>query len=201
MAASANAVNGPEPLPDFAWLVGAHQAMVFSIALHYLRDRSAAEELAQDVFLQLHRSLADMQSAEHAARWLRKVAVHRSIDHARRNRLRPQVGLEDAPEPATPAGVADPMVSERLRRLVASLPEKPRMVMILRYQEDLDPEEIAETLRMPVRTVKSHLQRSLAMLREKAGRAFTPAAARRDPAAGRRNLSRETGEVENEPLG
>jgi hypothetical protein len=47
---------------------------------------------------------------------------------------------------------------------------------------------------MPVRTVKSHLQRSLVMLREKASRAFTPA-------AGRQNLSREMGEVENEPLG
>jgi RNA polymerase sigma-70 factor (ECF subfamily) len=81
------------------------------------------------------------------------------------------------------------MLSERLRRLVASLPEKPRAVMVLRYQEDLDPEEIAATLGMPVRTVKSHLQRSLVMLREKAGRAFLPA-------AGRQNLSREMGEVE-----
>jgi RNA polymerase sigma-70 factor (ECF subfamily) len=41
------------------------------------------------------------------------------------------------------------------------------MVMVLRYQEDLDPSEIAETLSMPLSTVKSHLQRSLALLREK----------------------------------
>jgi RNA polymerase sigma-70 factor (ECF subfamily) len=198
MAAATNAMDGPGPLPDFAALVREHQAMVFSIALHYLRDRSAAEELAQDVFLQLHRSMADLKSAEHAAHWLRKVAVHRSIDYSRRNRLRPQVGLEDAPEPATPAAEGDPMLSERLRRLVASLPEKPRMVMILRFQEDLEPEEIAQTLGMPVRTVKSHLYRSLAMLREKAGRAFTPAVA---PPAGRQILSADTGEVGHEPLG
>jgi RNA polymerase sigma-70 factor (ECF subfamily) len=80
------------------------------------------------------------------------------------------VGLEDAPEPATPAADGDPLLSERLRRLVASLPEKPRMVMILRFQEDLDPADIAQMLDMPVRTVKSHLQRSLAMLREKVDR-------------------------------
>ena len=61
----------------------------------------------------------------------------------------------------------DPMLEETLRRLVASLPEAPRMVMVLRYQEDLDPSEIAETLSMPLGTVKSHLQRSLALLREK----------------------------------
>jgi RNA polymerase sigma-70 factor (ECF subfamily) len=59
------------------------------------------------------------------------------------------------------------MLQETLRRLVASLPEAPRMVMVLRYQEDLDPLEIAETLSMPLGTVKSHLQRSLALLREK----------------------------------
>jgi RNA polymerase sigma-70 factor, ECF subfamily len=46
------------------------------------------------------------------------------------------------------------------------------MVMILRYQEDLMPEEISEVLEMPVRTVKSHLQRSLAMLRAKIDRSM-----------------------------
>jgi RNA polymerase sigma-70 factor (ECF subfamily) len=54
-----------------------------------------------------------------------------------------------------------------LRRLVATLPEGPRTVMILRYQEDLDPSDIAALLEMPVSTVKSHIQRSLALLREK----------------------------------
>jgi len=64
------------------------------------------------------------------------------------------------------------MLNERLRALVATLPEKPRMVMVLRYQEDVMPEEIAQILGMPVRTVKSHLQRSLAMLREKIQRSM-----------------------------
>ena len=55
----------------------------------------------------------------------------------------------------------------RLQRLVQALPEKPRMIMVLRYQEDLEPAEIAAVVGMPLATVKSHLQRSLAMLREK----------------------------------
>jgi RNA polymerase sigma-70 factor (ECF subfamily) len=55
-----------------------------------------------------------------------------------------------------------------LRRLVASLPEKARMILLLRYQEDLDPKDIAELLNVPVNTVKSQLQRALATLREKA---------------------------------
>jgi len=152
---------------DFASIVRLRQSMVFSIAYHYLHDRALAEEVAQEVFLQLFERLQGFDSPEHVTFWLRRAACHRSIDCARRRKLRPQVGLDDAPEPAVPPAPGDPLLSRALNRLVGSLPEKPRMVVILRYQEDMDPSEIAETLGMPLRTVKSHLQRSLAMLREK----------------------------------
>ena len=60
---------------DFASLVRQHQAMVFSIAWHVLRDRAVAEELAQDVFLSLHRHLAELESPEHVLYWLRRVTT------------------------------------------------------------------------------------------------------------------------------
>ena len=154
---------------DFAALVREHQSMVFSVAYHFLHDRQGAEEVAQEVFLALHRSLDDLQSPAHAAFWLRKVAAQRAIDEGRRRKRRPQVALDEVGEPAArgAASAGDPLLAEMLRRLIASLPETPRMVVILRYQEDLDPMEIAAALQMPVGTVKSHLQRSLALLREK----------------------------------
>jgi RNA polymerase sigma-70 factor (ECF subfamily) len=80
--------------------------------------------------------------------------------------------LDDAPTPSVNGEPEDHFLNRRLQSLIASLPEKPRMVMILRYQEDLMPEEIASMMDMPVRTVKSHLQRSLAMLREKIDRSM-----------------------------
>ena len=156
---------------DFAEVVRRQQSMVFSIALHFLADRSAAEEIAQDVFLQLHANLATMKSEDHMKFWLRKVTAHRCIDHKRR-RKPSQVSLDDAPEPAAPAPSSDPLMAKRLQQLVASLPEKPRLVVILRYQEDMRAEDIAGVLAMPLATVKSHLQRSLAMLREKVTRAI-----------------------------
>ena len=64
----------------------------------------------------------------------------------------------------------DLFLSEMLRRVVDTLPEKARMVVILRYQEDLDPSEIARVLEMPLNTVKSHLRRSLSVLRDKLSR-------------------------------
>jgi RNA polymerase sigma-70 factor (ECF subfamily) len=162
--------TAPAERPPFAEIVRQHQGMVFSIAWHLLRDRALAEELAQDVFLQLHRHLDELQSPAHVAFWLKKVACHRAIDCARRRKLRPQVNIEDVPEPSTPAAPADPLLSEMLRRLIGSLPEKQRMALILRYQEDMDPAEIAEVLKVPVRTIKSQLQRSLATLRQKLSR-------------------------------
>jgi RNA polymerase sigma-70 factor, ECF subfamily len=165
--------DGDHPEPrTFASVLRARQAMVFSIAYHFLRDRSEAEEVAQDVFLQLHRRFDELKSDEHVAFWLRKVASHRSIDYVRKRKSHAAVGLDDAPAPSVDAEPQDHFLNRRLQSLIASLPEKPRMVMILRYQEDLMPEEIASVMDMPVRTVKSHLQRSLAMLREKIDRSM-----------------------------
>ena len=55
---------------------------------------------------------------------------------------------------------------------MAALPEKARAIVVLRYQEDLDPAEIARVLGIPVGTVKSQLQRALALLREKLSRSL-----------------------------
>jgi RNA polymerase sigma-70 factor (ECF subfamily) len=155
---------------DFTEALREHQSMVFSIAYHFLHDRPAAEELAQDVFLQLYKSLDDLESPEHVAYWLRRVTVNRGIDSRRRLRLMPRIGLDQVAEPAASAMPGDPFLRGRLQRLVASLPENWRALVILRYQEDLENEEIARVLDMPVGTVKSQLSRALVFLREKASR-------------------------------
>lgn len=155
----------------FAALVREHQAMVFSVARNFLRDRNIAEEVAQDVFLHLYRHLAVIESPEHLKYWLRKVTGHRCIDYARRNKMQ-TVEWEDVSEPAAPVKSADLLLQQTLRRFVATLPEMPRLIVTLRYQEDMDPTEIAQVLEMPLNTVKSHLRRSLAVLREKVGRSL-----------------------------
>lgn len=123
-----------------------HQAMVFSIGLHLLRDRAGAEELAQDVFLKLYENWDSFESPTHVLHWLRRVMTQRSIDYARRSRLRPRSGLESAPEPAGPLLDADPLLNGHLLSLIARLPERARQIVVLRYQEDLEPAAIAELL-------------------------------------------------------
>ena len=155
---------------SFADLLRSHQSMVFSIGLHFLRDRAAAEEIAQDVFLELHRHLGEIESEAHAVFWLRKVASRKCIDAVRRRKLRVAAALESIPEPAAREERVDPMLNRRLQQLISALPERPRMMVVLRYQEEMMPEEIARVLEIPVGTVKSTLQRALGVLREKLNR-------------------------------
>lgn len=150
---------------DFARIVEDNQSLVFSLAVRFLRDREAASELAQDVFLGLYRQLDRIESPAHATWWLRRSICHRCIDEARKRKLRPRIGIDSVPEPRAERREPDLMLNERLRKLVEKLPEGARMVVLLRYQEDLDPSEIAEMLNMSIGTVKSRLHRSLAFLR------------------------------------
>lgn len=155
----------------FAEIVRANQARVFGMAYHFLRDPALAEELAQEVFMDLYRAISSIRSPEHLAFWLRKVTSHRCIDQARRLRARPEFRVYELPEPVAIANEEhDLLLSRTLRRLVGTLPKNARIIVVLRYQEDLSPTEIAEVLGIPVNTVKSHLRRSLALLREKLSR-------------------------------
>jgi len=97
---------------------------------------------------------------------LRKVTANRCIDQGRKKHRRREMALEEAPEPVTASAHVDPMLSDRLQQSLATLPEKQRLVVIMRFQEGLGPAEIAEVLEMPVNTVKSTLHRSLADLRK-----------------------------------
>ena len=155
----------------FGLLVRQHQHTVFSLALRMLSDRHKAEDLAQEVFLQLHKSLASITSTTHLAFWLRKVTVNRAIDQLRREPKIAASSLEEAQGLAIETDDPDPLLSRRLRALVGQLAPAPRAVLLLRYQEDMDPTQIATALNMSINTVKSHLKRSLAQLRQRMDKA------------------------------
>lgn len=144
--------------------------MVFSIAYRFLRDAAIAEELAQDVFLKLYRELPRLESADHVKFWLRKAITHRSFDYARSAYRRHAVALDEIPEPAVASANSDPLLAAALRKMVASLPHEARMIVVLRYEEDMEPHEIAEMLAIPIATVKSRLRRTLVLLRGKVQR-------------------------------
>jgi RNA polymerase sigma-70 factor, ECF subfamily len=151
---------------EFASLISEHQAMVFSLACRFLRDRAQAEEIAQEAFLRLYQNLGSIESPAHLMHWLRKVTWRLCIDEIRRRPRHKVVSIDEIAEPAAEqAREPDFMLSDRIRRLVVGLPESVRMAVILRYQEDMDPAEIARVLEIPLNTVKSKLHRALTILR------------------------------------
>jgi len=152
----------------FAELIERHEAMVFSIAYHFFNDRTRAEEIAQDVFLQMFRSLGEIESDAHLLFWLRQVTSRRCIDGMRRSRMR-LVSFEEIGEVPAKPHASDPLLDRKVQRLIADLPENQRVIVTLRYQEDLDPSEICGIVGMPVNTVKSHLHRALVALRKRLG--------------------------------
>ncbi|MDE3062256.1 MAG: sigma-70 family RNA polymerase sigma factor [Acidobacteriota bacterium] len=159
----------PHWQPDFEQLVDEHQSMVFSLALRITADHGLAEEVAQDVFLEMDRHLRQLDSPDHALFWLRRVAVSRATDALRRRRVRrinDWVELGDH-HPVTREVHSSPL-GTRIEQLLATLPAPQRAALLLRYQEDMSPEEIAAALEAPLATVKSHLQRGLKLLRAKA---------------------------------
>ena len=164
---------------QFRDLVDQHQSMVFSIALRITGEHGAAEEVAQDAFLELHKSLSKMESDEHVKFWLRRVTVNRATDSIRRRAVRPEWKADEWQDDSyailqdrfgSDAGAKSRVgkVEIRLGEMVSSLPEVMRGAVVLRYQEDLDPDEIAKVLGQPVATVKSNLQRGVGLLRRKA---------------------------------
>jgi RNA polymerase sigma-70 factor, ECF subfamily len=156
-------------LPAFRELLRIHKARVFSMALRIMGNAADAEEVAQDVFLQLHGALAQISTSGHLKHWLLRAVSHRCIDRLRSRNSRPRlVSIHEFPDSvhgnACHEG-GDLLAVDRVRRLMLELSPEARTVLLMRYQEELVPSEIATVLAMPLNTVKSHLRRSLDWLR------------------------------------
>jgi RNA polymerase sigma-70 factor, ECF subfamily len=148
-------------------LVQAHQRSVYSLALRMLGARDLAEDLTQEVFMQMNGNLSAVDSNRHLGFWLRQVTTNRAIDQLRRRARVQMTSLDEETQLFCTEDSSDPLLQRYLRALLADLSPPARAVLLLRYQEDLDPVEIARTLGMPLNTVKSHLKRSLQSMREK----------------------------------
>ena len=150
-----------------AWgpLVKRHAPLVFRLAHRSVRRTDEAEDLVQEIFWKVSRSLAHYDKASPFRPWLLQVARHHLIDHHRSHRREKEatVALENVVEPGRPAPQhADMVRAERatlLRRALEELPDVLREAVVLRDIDGLDYEEIAAALVVPLGTVKSRINR------------------------------------------
>lgn len=149
----------------FAALVKMSESMVFGLAFGFFRNRAVAEDLAQEAYLELFRNLHKLDSDQHVVNWLRQTVTRKCIDRSRRKKFQPHLDLDAIPEPRAAPVARDPMLADELASKVAELPYKMRMVVVLRFQEDLRLGEIAAAMDIPVNTVKTLLRRALIRLK------------------------------------
>jgi len=168
---------------DFDSVVGAFRPAVFRFALACLRDRDAAETVAQDCFLKAFNSRNAFRGDCAVKTWLMQIAVNlirdrirnRKLQFWRRAKLEPVDCLGQRLDAHQPSPETALVCREKLAAMwtaVDRLPAKQRCVFLLRFVEDLDVLEIAEATGMKEGTVKTHLFRSLATIREKIGAAI-----------------------------
>jgi RNA polymerase sigma-70 factor (ECF subfamily) len=153
-----------------------YAALVFTFAMRVLRDRSAAEDLLQEVFLQVWREAgnysADRGSPE---AWIITITRSRGIDKLRFIRRRDKsfvpMGGSSGKEydAAVESGAAASEARITVNSALAQLPESQRKVMELAYFDGLSQSEIAERIKEPLGTVKTRMRAALQRLREIVG--------------------------------
>ena len=143
-------------------------SVVYSVALRVLGDTSAAEEVLQDVFMQLWRSPHTFDASRGAlVAWLAVIARHRSIDRLRRRH--PQ---EDSEEPLIAINanleneVSRKQAADKVRSLLSAMPQDQRDALELAYFEGLTHSEIANKTSQPLGTVKTRIRSGLLALRK-----------------------------------
>lgn len=156
----------------FRDLVRRYQRPIYALILRMVRDPSDAEELAQEVFVKAYRALDRFDRSRKFSSWLFKIAHNTSIDRLRRKQLAtvPLESSEDEVDPISvvpDGGTLSPAAAVESGQLAAAfevalgrLRPAYREVLILRFQEGLAYEEIAEVTGLSLGTVKTHLHRA-----------------------------------------
>jgi len=174
------------PFDDLAAMVAAYEVRIFRFIMASLRDRDAAETLTQETFLRAWSARASFRGDCAPNTWLMRIAVNLVRDHTRTDRFKfwkkVATTAVDVTEVSsiipTHGASAEGMLIARQQveliwETVATLSERQRTIFLLRFVEELELAEIAETTGLPLSTVKSHLYRALNAVRSRHARPST----------------------------
>ncbi len=169
--------NGDEAA--FEQLVKEHTGKVVGLAWRLVGNREEAEDLAQEAFLRLHRSLPKFRGESRIGTWLYRTTTRLAIDHLRRERIKRKLFFfrqsNEAPDPVELASDSrrDPgrelqsaQAMQALRKSLDTLSPRQQVIFTLRHYDGLPLKEIAGHLGLKTGTVKAHLHRAIMQLRK-----------------------------------
>lgn len=141
--------------------IEAHSGMLYRVAYTILRSDDACKDALQDTALKAWEKRGTLKEPRYFRTWITRILINTCYDTQRKRRR--MVSIEDVPEPQ----VAAPDIS--LTMALQSLPEKLRLPLVLYYSEGLTYAEIAQTLRLPMATVRGRIHRAKGQLRKELG--------------------------------
>jgi RNA polymerase sigma-70 factor (ECF subfamily) len=152
----------------FEELVDRYKDLVFALIARTIPDRSRAEDVAQDVFLRVHRGLPYFRGEAQLSTWIYRIVANVCLQDQARPRA--AVSLDDADHAVlAPAGsdrqFGDIELRDRLEKAIARLPANYRLLVAAHYLKGVRYEDLAEALQLPLGTVKTQLHRAKQQLR------------------------------------
>ena len=158
----------------FQELVEAYKGLVFALIARTVQDRSRAEDLAQDVFLRIHRGLPYFRGEARLSTWIYRIVANVCLQSQTRpatTAFDAAVSLDDpgARGKVMPSAAdrrfGDLELRDRLEKAIARLPANYRLVVAAHYLDGVRYEDLAEALQIPLGTVKTQLHRAKQQLR------------------------------------
>ena len=162
----------------FAELIGRYRHQLLHFLIRFLGSRTAAEDVFQEAFVQIHLSAETFDTSRRFKPWLFTIAANKARDHHRKHSReptvslsapmsredegRPYVDLLEADLPVPEAPILDAERSRLVKSVIDSMPAHLREILLLSYFQRLSYNQIAETLHIPLGTVKSRLHTAVA---------------------------------------
>jgi RNA polymerase sigma-70 factor, ECF subfamily len=174
----------------FEELVIRYQKPVYNLVYRFLGNVDDAKDITQETFVKAYQSLSKHNPDLAFHSWLFRIAQNLSIDHLRWKKRRRTVSLDEPLEkkeqemhvheiPDQTPNIRNQLIEtekcDRIQRIITSLPEQFKSVVILRHIEELPLQEIARILNLPLGTVKTNLYRARNMMKEKLGDSYDAA--------------------------
>lgn len=164
----------------FDALVARHEQRAYRFAYHLTRDADDAADIVAESFVRVHRALANFRGGSSFATWLYRILTNCYLDLRKRERSRPAASLDtlmegrmsesssltEAPSSGPEEHALRAAREDAIQAAIRKLPEYQRAMLVMFHVEMLSYEQIAETLDLPVGTVKSRLNRARLSLRE-----------------------------------
>jgi RNA polymerase sigma-70 factor (ECF subfamily) len=152
----------------FEELVDRYKNLVFAMIHRTIPDPSSADDLAQDVFLRIHRGLPYFRGEARLSTWIYRIVVNVCVQD--RGRGAPSVSLDDVKARVSAPAAADRHANDlelrdRLEKAIAQLPAQQRVLIAAHYLRGVQYEELAEAMSLPLGTVKTQLHRAKRQLR------------------------------------